>query len=107
MKNFLFLLIGIHHEPYADPTDAPTGPVEESAGGPGEGEGGENGGEGGEENGGEMEEKPPKEHPGPMMGGDTDAEKHKGCMFYTQNAIIKTRPTLFIFLSVLLSYRSN
>ena len=30
--------------------------------------------------GGEMKEKPPKEHPEGMMGGDTDAEKNKGSM---------------------------
>jgi hypothetical protein len=26
-----------------------------------------------------MAEKPPKEHPEGMKGGDTDAENHKGC----------------------------
>ena len=41
--------------------------------------GGEDG-TGGEATGGEMKEKPPKEHPEGMMGGDTDAEKHKGSM---------------------------
>ena len=59
-------------EPYA--TEPP--PVEETGGEAG----GENGGEDGGKKGGE--EKPPKEHPeGKMMAGDTDAEKHKGCMY--------------------------
>ncbi|CAB4019136.1 Hypothetical predicted protein, partial [Paramuricea clavata] len=91
---------GVHHaSPEYDGQYTPepptpkeeAGPVEEESGGheakPGEETGGEageeNGGKGGEETGGEetggeMAKKPPKEHPEGMMGGDTDAENHKG-----------------------------